>query len=125
MNLHDDITETVNKMRELLEKAGVNVDRKLFLAPLRNKVPELCAEEACAWITDVYMKEYRAAFKIRNLVTEKIWATYELFPEDHADHQEVLLWADASRVLKEKVNSALRPDYFKKSAVDRIIKKNS
>jgi hypothetical protein len=125
MNNHDDINETIEKMKPLLLKAGIKVERKLFLAPLRRKVPDTCAEEANAWLTDVFVKEYRAALKVRQLVTEKMWDSYDIFPEDFADHQEVLLWTAAAKVLREKVNSAMRPDYFKKAAIDRLIKKYS
>lgn len=125
MNIHAEIEDTVIKMRALLEKAGVKVERKLFLSPLRDRVQQVCADEALAWITDIFIKEYAEALKVRKLVTEQMWAQYDIFPEDYADHQECVLWTAAAKKLREKVNSALRPDYFKKASMDRLIKRGN
>jgi hypothetical protein len=112
-------------MRPILEKAGVNVERKLFIHPLADKIPDLALEEAVAWITDIFIGPYRAAVRARNLVTEEMWAKMELFPEDNKDHQEWLIWEAKSTALRKAVNTAMRPSFFKKNEAAKLIVKLS
>ena len=121
----NDIKETIEKMRPILEKAGVDVERKLFVHPLANKIPDLALEEAVAWITDIFIGPYRAALKARNLVTEEMWAKMELFPEDNKDHQEWLLWEAKSTHLRKVVGAGTRPSFFKKHEAQKLIVKLS
>jgi len=85
------------------------------------ELPVTMIREAFHWVEELFQCEFHGYQKVRKLCTEEIWTRY-LAWEDFADHREVVLLKKAAFLLRQKVVSRKRPDFFKKGKVAAALK---
>ena len=69
------------------------------------------------WINEVYENEYAKVTRIKKMQPDEMWARYKKWG-GFEEHREVVLLRDALSVLRAKIVSRSRPDFYKKSKRD-------
>lgn len=121
--LTDKIRQMKGEMTFILEKAGVNVERKLYIHELSQYQLQITAEQALTWLEMIHDGVYKVAKKARSLVSENTWDQMDMFPEDYTEFQETIIWKKAAKDLCNLVSIGNRPDFFKKTASHCLLRK--
>lgn len=104
------------EMSPALEFAGV----KISMLQIPEDAKEFKADfirPAFHWLDSVYETEFKAYSDVRDLCSEEVWKRYFLWG-DYEDHREVIMLREAAAVLKKRIYSKERADFFKKGKQD-------
>lgn len=120
-------------MLEEMKKRGGEIMAMLLLEDAHIKpdhlaIPEHCDElradfirPAFYWLGSIYENEYRDVVKFRKQQPDHIWARYKKWGE-FEEYREVRLLKEKINVLRAKIVSRDRPDFYKKSKRATLLK---
>jgi len=108
------MAELLQTMEPMILKAGCSMKRVELKDAKYEEV-----ESGYRWLVNVFETEYEEVRKVRALISEELWASYDLL--DPEDFQESRLLVEALTHLRKRINRD-RPDYFKRK---KNVKKKS
>lgn len=115
----DEIARRLEDMLPAFRRSGI---RLLSIPEKADELPADKIREAYYWVEDVHASEFLGYQRIRRLLTEDQWSRYELW-DDFAEHREVVLLREQAAKLKKRAGRK-KPDFFKKSKVEKWRKKS-
>lgn len=104
-----DIVVMLEEMRPTLERAKLSEKFQIF--GQCDKLPGYVMEDALTWITAIYNGTYAECRRIRNMQPESLWAKYETWGDEFAEHRECVLYAERLVLFKHACRN--RPLIFR------------
>ena len=121
VELIDEIKDTLERMKPLIVKSGVN-ETKIAVPEDVDLVKMDLIRPAHEWIHMIFDTVYTAAKNAKALCSDEVWKRYESWG-DFDEHREVTILKHALVNLRKEVISRNRPIFFKRTQINGIIQK--
>lgn len=108
------------EMRPWMDKAGVS-QTALTITAKWEMLPMSWIREAWHWIDRIRVNELRDIGKVRSLLSEDLWDKYENWG-GYEDLREMCMLTKVLKAFKKEVITNGRPQFFKKTAIERFRK---
>lgn len=116
------MAEKRNEIVSTMLEEGINIKEDILNIP--EGAESLRADfirPAYHWIVDVHAREFYNVREVKKLLAPEIWTRYRTWG-GFEDHREVVMLREAMSDLRQRIVSRDRPDFFKKTVIQKKMK---